>query len=99
MAIASPLRRSGLDACFKPRTVAVIGAGRATGVGASILRNLLATQPGGVYPVNPHARSIEGIACYPNLAELPTPVDLAVIAVPAAAVHAAVEDCIQAHAG
>jgi acetate---CoA ligase (ADP-forming) len=99
VAIASAVRRSGLDACFTPRTVAVIGAGRTAGVGASILRNLLATRRGGVYPVNPHARSIEGVPCYRSLAELSIAVDLAVIAVPAAAVDAAVEDCIQTRVG
>lgn len=67
VAIASASRQSELDACLKPRTVAVIGAGRWAGVGASIVRNLLATRRGGIYPVNPHARSIEGIPCYPAL--------------------------------
>jgi acetyl coenzyme A synthetase (ADP forming)-like protein len=97
--VAAAPRRSGLDACFKPRTVAVIGAGRSAGVGASILRNLLATQRAGVYPVNPHARSLDGVACYPTLADVPASIDLAVIAVPAAAVAPAVDDCIRAQVG
>jgi acetyl coenzyme A synthetase (ADP forming)-like protein len=89
-------RVSGLDACFKPRTIAVIGAGRSAGVGASIMRNLLASCRGRVYPVNPHAQSIDGVACHATLADVPARIDMAVIAVPAAAVDRAVDDCIAA---
>lgn len=95
VAIASASRQSELDACLEPRTVAVIGAGRSAGVGASIVRNPLATRRGGIYPVNPHARSIEEIPCYPALVEVPTSIDLAVMAVPADAVSKAVDDCIE----
>lgn len=97
-AVCNPaaLRPSGLAACFRPRAVAVIGAGRTTGVGASILRNLLAGYRGTVFPVNPHASSIAGVACHATVAAVPAAIDLAVIAVPAAAVDGAVDDCIKA---
>ena len=74
----------------------MIGAGRSAGVGASILRNLLTSHRGPVYPVNPHAQSLHGTTCYATLADVRAPVDLAVIAVPAAAVDGAVNDCITA---
>ena len=45
-------RLSTLSACFKPRTIAVIGPGRSPGVGASILRNLLASHRGRVITAN-----------------------------------------------
>jgi acetate---CoA ligase (ADP-forming) len=88
-------RLPGLAACFSPRTVAVVGAGRAGGVGASVMRNLLAGFSGRVYPVNPHASSSEGITCHATLADIPAEIDLAVIAVPPAAVDEAVDDCIR----
>ena len=89
-------RLSGLAACFAPRTIAVVGAGRTSGVGASVLRNLLAGFSGRVYPVNPHASSIAGLACHPTVGDIPATIDLAVIAVPALAAGDAVDDCIRA---
>jgi acetate---CoA ligase (ADP-forming) len=93
---ATALRPSGLSACLEPRTVAVIGASRTAGVGSSVLHNLLAGYRGHVYPVNPHAGSIAGLACHATVADVPAPIDLAVIAVPAAVVDDAVDDCIKA---
>ena len=93
---AAPLARpTGLAALFRPRSVAVIGASRTpTSVGHLALKKLLAGGfTGAVYPVNPHARAIAGVAAVPSIAALPDDVDLAVIAVPAAAVHGVVEQC------
>ena len=95
---ASP-RLSGLAACLTPRTVAVVGASRSGGVGASVLRNLLAGFSGRVYPVNPHADAIAGITCHARVADVPAAIDLAVIAVPASAVDDALDDCIRAGVG
>ena len=78
-----------------PASVAVIGASRRPGsVGRAILQNLIdGGFPGPVYPVNPHAAELDGIACLPSAAALPDQVDLAVIAVPAGAVLGVAEDC------
>ena len=78
-----------------PASVAVIGASRRPGsVGRIILRNLIdGGFPGPVYPVNPGAAELDGIACLPSAAALPEQVDLAVIAVPAPAVLGVAEDC------
>ncbi|MHC1580631.1 acetate--CoA ligase family protein [Methanopyrus sp.] len=73
-----------MERLFEPRAVAVVGASRdPRKVGHSVLRNLLAGFEGEVYPVNPHADEILGVRCYPSLSEVPGPVDLAVIVVPA----------------
>jgi acyl-CoA synthetase (NDP forming)/GNAT superfamily N-acetyltransferase len=87
--------RSSLHPLFAPAAVAVIGANRQRrGVGNAILRNLLdGGYAGGLYAVNPHAGHIESVPCFPSLAEVPGPVDLAVIAVPADAVPAVLEQC------
>ena len=80
---------------FEPDVVAVIGAGPERGkIGAEILHNLRSRFRGTVVPVNPKYGEILGAPCYPRLGEFPGPVDLAVIAVPAAHVEAAVDDCV-----
>ena len=75
-----------LNAIFYPQSVAVVGASTRPGtVGNDIFRNLLFTEfNGSVYPVNPkatqHLRRALPIA---SLADVPGPVDLAVVIVPA----------------
>jgi acyl-CoA synthetase (NDP forming) len=78
-----------------PRSVAVVGAGRERGsVGHAVLRNLLGREFNGpVYPVNPHAGHVAGVAAHASLDDVPGPVDLAVVVVPAAAVPEAIRDC------
>ena len=82
---------------LEARTVAVIGAGRRpASVGHQVLVNLLDGFDGIVYPVNPSATGVAGVRAYPSLADVPDPVELAVIAVPAPAVLDVVDDCAQA---
>ena len=73
---------------LRPESVAVVGAGRRRGtVGREILHNIVTGGfAGPVYPVNPRASSLEGLHCLASVEELPEQVDLAVLAVPAAAV-------------
>jgi acetyltransferase len=81
-----------LDAVFKPRSVAVIGASeRAGSVGRILLENL-ATFRGDVFAVNPrHARVLERPA-YASVAAVPGVPDLAIVATPAATVPAIVAE-------
>ncbi len=83
---------------FKPKSVAVIGASRSPGkVGHAILKNILdGGFPGGVYPVNPNADRILGLRCYPNVRDIPSGVELSVVAVPARIVPGVLEDCGEA---
>ncbi len=48
---------------------------------------------GAVYPVNPRANAILGKPCYPDIASVPDPVELAVLMVPAAACPAVLTAC------
>ncbi|HXT99987.1 MAG TPA: CoA-binding protein, partial [Polyangia bacterium] len=90
--------RHPLDAFFKPRAVAVIGASETPGsVGRTILANLVATSFGGaVYPVNPRRDSVLGLKSYPAIGAVPPPIDLAVIVTPAATVPDIVRQCADA---
>jgi len=47
-----------------------------------------------VYPVNPAAQEVEGVACFPKLASLPVKIDGLVIAAPPGAAASLVEECI-----
>ncbi|HTU86362.1 MAG TPA: GNAT family N-acetyltransferase [Solirubrobacteraceae bacterium] len=81
-----------------PRSVAVIGASRrhAT-IGGEIVHNLIAGGfTGAMYAVNPHAEEIESLPAYRSIADIPGPVELAVIAVPAQAVVAVARECAAA---
>jgi acetyltransferase len=91
-------QRRPLDALFNPRCVAVIGASeRAGSVGRTLLWNLLRSPFGGtVYPVNPRRHSVLGVHCFASVAEVPEPVDLAVIATPAPGVPEVVAACVAA---
>ena len=88
-------RPEGLDAFFKARSVAVIGASSRPGkIGHEILRNLaLYEYKGRVYPINPKAKEILGLRCYPSVLDVPDEVDLAVIAVASEATPKVVEEC------
>jgi acetyl coenzyme A synthetase (ADP forming)-like protein len=80
---------------LRPRAVAVIGAShRRKTVGAEILANVIRGGfAGPVYPVNPQAGTIQGLAAYASIGDIPEPVDLAVVAVPAAAVNQVAREC------
>lgn len=77
-----------LDALFKPKAIALIGASnRAGSVGAILARNLLeAGFSGPILPVNPHEKEIRGATSYRVIADLPVTPDLAVIATPPGAI-------------
>lgn len=84
-----------LDAILRPRSVAVVGASRKRGtIAAEVFLNLLRGGfPGAVYPVNPHAQVVQSVRAYPSILDIPDPVDLAVIVVPAGQVLDAAEEC------
>jgi acetyl coenzyme A synthetase (ADP forming)-like protein len=73
----------------------VIGASRERGtIGGQIFHNLLAHSfEGPVYPVNPKAATVQSVAAYPAIADVPGPVDLAVIVVPGPHVLPTLEAC------
>ena len=87
------LRQRPLDPIFRPRSVAVVGASRSRdSIGWLIVHNLLSAQfAGAIFPVNPKADAVHSLKCYPSLAAIPDPVDLAIITVPRALVQEVVE--------
>jgi len=88
--------KKSLDPIFAPRSVAVVGASRRRdSIGFALLHNLVMEEfDGSIFPVNPSASSIHSLKAYPSMADIPDPVDLAVIAVPRDAVLAVVMECL-----
>ncbi len=83
-----------LEAIFSPASVAVVGASTVPGkVGHDLFANILrGGYTGTLFPVNPKARSVLSVKAYPNLTEIPDPVDLAILVVPPQAALATVEE-------
>src|SRR5437867_1129395 len=83
-----------LDAIFRPKSVAVVGASNREGsVGNAIFKNiLLGGYRGTLYPVNPKAKSIASVHAFPTVADIPYDVDLALIIVPSENVPAVLEE-------
>lgn len=83
---------------FYPRAVAVVGASnRPNTVGNALVKNLKECGfRGPIYPVNPRHEFVEGLPAYPTVRQIGAAVDLALIAVPAAAVEEVVADCAAA---
>ncbi len=84
------------ESLLSPKSICVIGASKKPGkVGYEIFVNLVdGGFEGKLFPVNPKADAILDHTCYPDVSYLPESPDLAVIAVPTAAVKPAVEACL-----
>jgi acetate---CoA ligase (ADP-forming) len=80
---------------LRPASVALIGVSeRAGSVGAAVLGNLMAAGfEGQLCVVHPRGATFPGVDTYRSIADVPWPVDLAVIAVPGAAVPDVARDC------
>jgi acyl-CoA synthetase (NDP forming) len=78
-----------------PRTVAVIGASTNTEIirGRLLQIMLLRDFPGRIYPVTRSQAEVQGLRAYPSITDVPEPVDLAVIVIPAAAVPETLAQC------
>lgn len=84
-----------------PQTVAVVGASRIPGsVGNIVFRNVLESSfQGTVYPVNPHAKAVNGVRAYATLQEVPEDVDMAVVVVAAESIESVIYDAAEKHVG
>jgi acetyltransferase len=87
-----------LQRLFAPGTVALVGASERTGsLGRDVFENLIAGGfHGEIVPVNPKHTQVLGLKCYASLAAVGKPLDLAVVATPAAAVPTVLDDAAKA---
>src|SRR5690348_18340426 len=81
-----------------PRSIALVGASpKADSVGKGMIQGLRGGGfTGRVYAINPNYEEIDGIRCFPSLAELPDPVDHALLGVANARLEAAMADVVAA---
>lgn len=88
-------RSHPLDAIFRPKSVAIIGATEKAGsVGKALLDNLTdAPFRGELYAINPKYKELGGLRCFKSILDCPAPVSLAVIATPAPTIPQLIEDC------
>jgi acyl-CoA synthetase (NDP forming) len=86
-----------LELLFKPRSLAVIGISKDLGRGGGFIWWKIRSQgfPGRVFPVSRSCRELDGVPCFPSITDIRDPVDLAIAAVPAAAVERVLEECAQ----
>ena len=86
---------SSLKPFFEPLGVAIIGASASPDkLSFGILKNLMSYGfKGRIYPVNPKADEILGLPCYPEICQVPEPVDLAVIVLGSKLIPSVLEEC------
>ena len=84
-----------LDALFRPKKVAVIGAStKELSIGNRVLKNLVDFGfKGEIYPINPKADEVRGIKAYKSIMDCPDNIDVVHMVIPAKFVPQAVEDC------
>jgi len=87
-----------LERLFEAQSIAVIGASfNLDKIGGKPIRYLqTAGYQGAIHPVNPRYEAIANLPCYPNIAAIDSPIDVAIIVVPSHAVDTAIDDCVAA---
>jgi acetate---CoA ligase (ADP-forming) len=89
-----------LVSMLEARSVAVVGASNREGSpGLQMVHQLVSGGfEGKIYPVNPKYGDINGLRCYPSIAELPGGPDLALLGVPNATLEASLSEAAEAGA-
>jgi acetyltransferase len=84
-----------LDSLFSPDSIALIGASRDLEKIPGRLLSMLRKNefPGKIFPINPNYGDIDGLKCYPSIADVGQPIDLAIVIIPARVVLGALEQC------
>ncbi len=92
---------TSLRPILAPRSIALAGvSSRPDSLSIKLLDNLLASGfTGDIFPVNPRASTIRELPCFPSVAAIGAPVDLAVLMVPRDLVLPTVDECLQANVG
>ena len=87
-----------LQSFFWPQSIAVLGASPDLHrIRGRLLHQLRENGfPGRILPINPSYQEIGGLPCFPSIAAVGAPVDLALVAIPAAGVASALEECAKA---
>src|SRR6476661_1656256 len=87
-----------LQSFFWPQSIAVLGASPDLHrIRGRLLHQLRENgYPGRILPINPSYQEISGLRCYASIGVVGEPVDLALVAIPAAGVAPALQECARA---
>ena len=73
-------KKNLLDDVFDPRSVAIIGVSTSRiGFAEMVVHSLQLAEFPSIYPVNPKYEEVMGLRCYPNITDIPGPVDHVVV--------------------
>ena len=80
---------------FNPKSVAIIGASADLAKASGLpLRNIVNSKfAGKIYPINPRAKEVNGLACYPTVTDLPEAPDVAIFMIDAKLTAPIMEEC------
>ena len=86
--------KEALDRILMPKSVAVVGASRDPFKWGHMLLSSIVKGgfEGRLYPINPREKEIGGLPCYPSVKDVPGPVDVAIVVVPAGVVPSIFSD-------
>ncbi|MEP6973764.1 MAG: acetate--CoA ligase family protein, partial [Actinomycetota bacterium] len=100
-ASSQPDVRTALERMLEARSVAVVGASVKEGsLGHQMMVELhRGGFDGAIYPVNPGYEEVLGHACFSSIAEVPEPVDLAILGVANQRIEQALREAVAAGAG
>src|SRR3954451_13997335 len=91
---------TGVQRLVAPRSIAMVGASNNAGrIGGQVYATLARAFTGPLYPVHPRDETVLGHRAYRSVLDLPEPVDLVVVAVPAEGVPAVIAQCGEHGAG
>ncbi|HTY81837.1 MAG TPA: acetate--CoA ligase family protein [Dehalococcoidales bacterium] len=84
-----------IKSLFEPRSVAIIGASRdPSKIGNKFVQNIIASGfKGEIYPVNSEGIEVLGRTGYKSILDIPGPVDIACVVIPAKVVYDCIKDC------
>ena len=88
---------TNLEKLFRPQSVAVVGVSQNPTKGGGFIWSRMTGQgySGQKFPIGRSIKEIDGIQCHESIREIEEPIDLAIIAVPAAVVETVLKECVQ----
>ena len=90
-----------MKSLLSPRSIAIVGASEdESKLAGQIIPMLKGTgYAGSIFPVNPRYESVSGLVCYPSIADIPNPVDHAVLVIAKSRLESIIGDCAKAGVG
>jgi len=90
-----PAKDTDLDLLFRPRSVAIIGVSSDFSKGGGFIWWRIHEHGylGKKYPVSRSSTELNGVPCYHSVSDIDGPVDVAIVAIPAAGVESVLVDC------